>query len=149
MMSILQRVRLGAAIVLICAIVLPLSQCQNGGVALPTPEALAHAHHLFPRSDNDFQYYYGIKYLRAAFMSPKDNGLLGALTLIAFLWPLGFAIWSQKSQFPRFWWIFYSSELLLCAGAAYWVYALTFGGRWLYGFYVAEGAIAIYAVTTV
>jgi hypothetical protein len=77
------------------------------------------------------------------------GGIIGGLTLIAFLWPLGFAIWSRKSQFPRFWWIFYTSESLLCAGTIYCVYALTRSGCWLYGFYVAEIAIAIYASTTV
>ena len=148
-MAILQKIRLVAAIVLVCAIFLPLSQCsRQGNSASWTPEALAHSRHLFPRSDKDFDYYYGIGSLQAAFMSPKDYGMNGALTLIAFLWPLGFAIWSRKSKLTRFWWIFYAGELLLCAGTAYWVYTLTFGGRRLYGFYVAEAAIAIYASTT-
>lgn len=148
MMSILQKVRLGAAIVLLCAICLPLSQCASLGGRTDTPQAFADARHLFPRSDDAFDYYYGIEYLQAAFVSPKDHGLLGALTLIAFMWPLAFAIWSRKSTLPRFWWIFYTVELLLCAGTGYWVYALTQGGRWLYGLYVAEVAIAIYASTT-
>ena len=149
-MSILQKIRLGAAIILVCAIFLPLSQCSFHDYPgdINTPQALAHARHLFPRGDNDFQYYYGIEYLQAALVSPKGNTVNGALTLIAFLWPLAFAIWSRKSTLPRFWWIFRSGELLLCAGTAYWVYTLTVGGRWLYGFYVAEAAIAIYACTT-
>ena len=147
-MSTFHKIRLAVAIVLVCAIFLPLSQCHNNGVALPTPEALAHARHFFPQDGGGFQYYYGIEYLQAAFMSPKDLGLNGALTLIAFVWPLAFAIWSRKSKLPRFWWISYTGELLLCAGTGYWVYVLTLSGRWLYGFYVAEGAIAIYASTT-
>ncbi len=147
-MSILQKIRLGAAIVLLCAICLPLSQCASLGGRPDIKQEFAHARHFFPRSDDAFDYYYGILYLQAAFMSPKDHGLLGALTLIAFVWPLAFAIWSRKSKLPRFWWIFYTSELLLCAGTGYWVYALMQGGRWLYGFYVAEVAIAIYVCTT-
>lgn len=145
-MSILQKIRLGAAIVVLCTIFLPLSQCSQGSTE--TPQAYAHARHFFPRSDNDFKYQYGITELAADFMRPRENGLLGALTLIAFLWPLGLAIWSRKSKLPRFWWIFYTVELLLCVGTAYWVHALTYGGRWLYGAYVGEGAIAIYACTT-
>jgi uncharacterized membrane protein len=152
-MSILQKLRLIAAIVLICAIFLPLSQCSRQGQGqdhdVNSPQALAHSRHLFPRSDDEYVYWYGISYVSTAYASPKDNGLSGAVTLIAFLWPLGFAIWSRKSQFPRFWWVFYLVESLLCAGTIYWVYALTLGGRKLYGFYVAEGAIAIYAITTV
>jgi hypothetical protein len=147
-MSILQKIRLGAAIVLLCAIFLPLSQCAFHGASTDTPQAFAHARHLFPRGDDDFKYQYGITELVTGFMRPRENGLLGALTLTAFLWPLGFAIWSRKSRFPRFWWIFYTGELLLCAGTAYWVHALTQGGRWLYGAYVGEVAIAIYACTS-
>jgi hypothetical protein len=148
MMSILQKIRLGAAIVLLCAICLPLSQCAFDGGGTDTPQALAHARHLFPRSDDDFGYYYGIEYLQAAFVSPKDYGVNGALTLIAFVWPLGFAVWSRKSKLRRFWWIFYTGELVLCAGTGYSVCGLALGTRWLYGFYVAEAAIAIYACTT-
>jgi hypothetical protein len=143
-MSILQKIRLGAAIVLFCAIFLPLSQCSSQKGGTKTPQALAHAGHLFPRSDKDFRYQYAIKEI--------DFSLGGALTLIAFVWPLAFAIWSRKSRLRRFWWIFYTGELLLCAGTANSIYALTqeFVGevRWLYGFYVAETTTAIYATTT-
>jgi hypothetical protein len=150
-MPILQKIRLVAAIVLVCAIFLPLSQCSRTGAIqdVNSPQAFAHSRHLFPRTDDTYEYWYGISYVRAAYASPKDNGALGALTLIAFLWPLGFATWSRKSQFRRFWWIFYLIESLLCAETIYLIHALTQGGRWLYGFYVAEGAIAIYAITTV
>jgi hypothetical protein len=138
-MSILQKIRLGAAIVLLCAICLPLSQCAQG-LSTETPQAFAHARHFFPRSDNEFQYHYAITEI--------DFGLMGALTLVAFCWPLAFAIWSRRARLRRFWWIFYALELLLCAGTAYWVYVLTQSGRWLYGAYIAEIAIAIYAITT-
>jgi hypothetical protein len=147
-MSILQKIRLGAAIVLLCAIFLPLSQCSSRGGDTETPQAYAQARHLFPQDDDDFKYQYATNYLFTGFMRPREDGLLGALTLTVFLWPLAFAIWSRKSKLPRFWWIFYSGELLLCAGTAYWVHALTQGGRWLYGAYVGEVAIAIYACTT-
>lgn len=143
-MSTLQKIRLGAAIVLLCAIFLPLNQCSSQSGSTETPQALAHARHLFPRSDKDFSYQYAIKQI--------GFSLGGTLTLIAFAWPLAFAIWSRKSRLRRFWWIFYTGELLLCSGTAYWVCALTqeFVGevRWLYGFYVAEAAIAIYACTS-
>lgn len=152
MTSVLPKIRLGAAIILLCAIYLPLSQCSRNGENLkpPTTQALAHSRHLFPRSDSDYEYQYAIKDVIAVGTNPKDNGLRGVMTLVAFLWPLGFAIWSSKSEFPRFWWIFFAGELLLCAGTAYWIYALAYGtsGRWLYGGYVAEGAIAVYAITT-
>jgi hypothetical protein len=147
-MSILQKIRLGAAIVLLCTIFLPLSQCSSRGGDTETPQAYAHARHLFPRSDDDFKYQYGITELATGFMRPREDGLLGALTLTAFLWPLAFATWSRRPRLRRFWWIFYTGELLLCAGTAYWVHALTQGGRWLYGAYVGEIAISIYACTS-
>jgi hypothetical protein len=141
-MSALRTIRLSMAIVLICAIFLPLSQCsQHGNDSAPTPQALSHARHFFPRSDTDYQYQYGVKDL--------DFSVGGVLTLIAFVWPLVFAIWSRRfGQPPRFWWIFYGAELLLCAGTIYLVGALTLGGRWLYGAYVGEAAISIYACTS-
>lgn len=148
-MSTLQKIRLGAAIVLLCAIFLPLSQCSQGGAgSTETPQAFAHGRHVFPRSDNDFSYNYGIKRVVVGFISPREDGLAGALTLIAFAWPLALAIWSQKSGLHRFWWMFYTGELLLCAGTVYWVHTLTQSGRLLYGFYVAEAAIAIYTTAT-
>jgi hypothetical protein len=136
---------LAAAVVLICAIFLPLSQCAGPKTNVWSPAAFAHSRHLFPQNDGDYLYQYASNFVRDGFANPKDNGLIAAVTLIAFLWPLGFAIWSRISRFPRFWWI----ELLLCAGTAYWIWALRMRGRSLYGFYVAEGAIAIYVVTTV
>jgi len=81
-------------------------------------------------------------------MSPKDYGLNGTLTLIAFLWPLVFVVWDKRFRRNRFWWIWSVTALLLCAGTAYWVSALTLEGRWLYGAYVGEVAISIYACTT-
>lgn len=147
-MAFLQKIRLSAAIALVCAIFLPLSQCSEHGTrATRTPEALGHSRHFFPRDGDGFSYQYAIKSVIAGLKNPKDNGLALLVTLIAFLWPLGFAIWSRQSEFARFWWVFYSVELLLCAGTGYLVYSAAFGrdARWLYGFYVAEGAVAIYA----
>jgi hypothetical protein len=145
-MSILKHIRLGAAIVLVCTVFLPLSQCSSGGVNdTRSPRAFAHSRHLFPQSDNDFQYQYGIKYLQGAFMSPKDYGVNGALTLITFLWPLAFVALDKRFGRSRFWWIWSVTALLLCAGTAYWLKALTLDGRWLYGAYLGEIAIAIYA----
>jgi hypothetical protein len=150
-MTILQKIRLGAAIVLICAIFLPLSQCSRSGDKNDSwsPRAFAHSRHFFPQDGDGFEYQYAVKNLTAGFTNPKEYGVSLLLTLTAFLWPLGFAIWSRKSKLSRFWWIFYSAELLLCAGTGYSVYALALGRgvRWLYGFYVAEGAVAIYAGT--
>lgn len=141
-MSALHKIRLSLAIVLIGVIFLPLSQCsQHGDDRAPiTPQAFAHARHLFPRSDNDFQYQYAVKDL--GFSSS------GVVTLIAFAWPLASVILSRKRREARFWWIFHFVELLLCAGTIYWISALTLGGRWLYGAYVGEVAISLYACTS-
>jgi hypothetical protein len=130
------------AIVLIGTIFLPLSQCSQHDAdhTLSTAQALAHARHLFPRSDNDFQYQYAIKVL--------DFSLSGVVTLIAFAWPLASAILSRRRREARFSWIFHFVELLLCAGTIYWISALTLGGRWLYGAYVGEVAISVYACTS-
>jgi hypothetical protein len=141
-MSLVQKIRMGAAIVLLCAIFLPLSQCSQHGdnSSPPTSQALAHSHHLFPRSDADFQYEYGIGELGFS-----GRGLL---TLVAFAWPLALLIWSQRLRHSRFLWILYVAELFLCAGTVYWLGALTMGGRLLYGAYIVVSATAVYALST-
>ena len=141
-MNVLRKIRGGAAILLLCTIFLPLSQCSRHGESVkpPTAKALAHSRHIFPRSDDDFEYQYGIKDL--------DLTLRGALTVIAFLWPLAFLGCDRRIRRNRFWWIFAIGELLLCAGTAYWIGVLTLGGRWLYGAYAAEAVIGIYFVVS-
>jgi hypothetical protein len=140
-MALMQKIRMVAAIVLLGAIFLPLSQCSQHGAnsSPPTSQALAHSHHLFPRSDNDFEYEYGIRELGFSWR--------GLLTLVAFAWPLAFLIWSQRLEQTRFLWILYVAELFLCAGTVYWLGALTMGGRWLYGAYIVVGATAVYALS--
>jgi hypothetical protein len=142
-MDLVRKIRRIAAVVLVCSIFLPLSQCarHDEGVNPPSQKAVAHARHLFPRSDADFEYQYAIKNL--------DFSLRGALTLVAFFWPLPFLWWDAALRRKRFWWLFVVLELLLCAGTIYWVDVTTMEGRWLYGAYVAESAIAIYAATIV
>jgi hypothetical protein len=137
-MSVIHKVRFAGAVVLLCTMFLPLSQCSRHGdnSAPPTAQALAHSHRLFPQSDNDFDYEYAIKELGFSWK--------GLLTLVAFGWPLCFVLWSRKFRRSRVWWLFCLIELLLCFGTIYWLTVLTFGGRWLYGGHLASIAVAVY-----
>jgi hypothetical protein len=133
-MPMLRRVRLIAAIVLVCAIVLPLSECQKGHSYQPVKKTISNE--LFPQDNSDFLYYYGYE----ALGSP-----LGAtLTGLAFAWPLIFLLSVRKRVGFRLRLSLQLLELLLCAGTIYWVHALTMGGRWLYGFYVSIIAVAVF-----
>ena len=149
-MPILRKIRLIAAVVLLVATCLPLSECSRTDNTLPPPPSQTTLYQrLFPQDNSEFGYNYAIKYLLAGLMNPKDSGF-AALTLIAFLWPLAVVILRRKPEPVRFWWLFYPGELLLCAGTSYWVYCCSWfaASRWLYGSYIAETAIALFACAT-
>src|ERR1700684_2647974 len=98
-MSIIRRVRLIAAIVLLIATCLPLSECARTDNTLPRPPSQATLlQRLFPQNNSKFGYTYAIGRLRAGLTNPKDNGLNAALTLIAFLWPLAAVTLRQKPK---------------------------------------------------
>ena len=141
-MSILQRIRLIAAIVLVCAIFLPLSECSRRDDKNFVPPQKTLSQHLFPQDNNDFVYWYVIGIVRPS----TWQGAIFAL--IALLWPLAAFLFDKKLARKRFGWLIYILELALCYGTIYWLSLFTALGRWLYGAYVVAVATGLLACVT-
>ncbi|MBA3963869.1 MAG: hypothetical protein H0X40_18485 [Chthoniobacterales bacterium] len=131
-MSNLRKIRFAAAIVLLGAIFLPLSECERGGHhARPSTKTIAQR--FFPQTNEAFTYEYGCRHIGFT--------VSGGLTLLAFAWPLISLLAVRKPvRFPLRLGL-QLLELLLCAGTIYWLNILTMGGRWLYGIWVALTAV--------
>ena len=139
----LRKVRLVAAIVLVCAFVLPLSECsRRESHSPPRPKSISQR--LFPQTNAEFSYQYAYGFV--GFSAP------GAVTVLAFIWPLVFVLSVRRRFGPKLQWFLRVLEVLLCAGTIYWLDVLTlrgFGARWLYGAYVGVIAVAIFALVGV
>ena len=135
-MSTLQKIKRTAAIVLLCAALLPLSECStdSGDPRPPAPKSLSQM--LFPVSHDNFFYMYAI-------LSILSFTWAGAVTALAFTWPFILSIFYRKFPESRLW-IIHSLEVLLCGGTIYWVVYVLAIGHWLYGIYVLFLAILIY-----
>lgn len=126
---------------MIVALFAPLSQCSRGGKAnAAPPPAKTGWQKIFPRSDAQTEYDYG-----ATRLAPSVNG---ALTLVAFGWPLILALCGRRAQGKRRAWLFYGLELLLCAGTIWWIYAVTEGATRLWGAYLVFALTSAYAIAT-
>jgi hypothetical protein len=134
-MAILRKLRLVAAIGLICASVLPLSECsRRENHLLPIDRSISHQ--LFPQTNADFGYPYAYQMV--------DFSASGIVTVMAFIWPFLLILAARRWSGPRMRWVLQVLELLLCAGTIYWVNTLTLGGRWLYGAYVGVSAAILF-----
>lgn len=142
-MSTLRKIRVTAAIILLCAIFLPLSECSRHEHAQVPPAQKSLFQQLFPQDNDDFVYQY------ASGVVKFSTWQAGGFALLALLWPFAALILDKKLRGRRFVWILYLIELLLCAGSVYWLYCFTAMGRWLYGAYVVCAAMAVLAVTTI
>jgi hypothetical protein len=138
----LQRIRWIAAIVLVVAIFLPLSECSRRDDKNFVPPQKTLSQHLFPQDNNDFVYWYVIGVVRP---SSWQAGMFG---LVALLWPLAAFLFDKKLAQKRFGWLIFILELALCCGTIYWLSLFTAMGRWLYGAYVVVAAVGIFAVAT-
>lgn len=141
-MSILQRIRLIAAIVLVVAIFLPLSECSRTENKTIEPPRHTIAQWFFPRDNENFSYSYVVGVIRA---SSWQAGTFGS---VALLWPLAAFLFDRKLARKRFGWLIYILELALCFGTIYWLWLFTAMGRWLYGAYVVAVAAGIFACAT-
>jgi NADH:ubiquinone oxidoreductase subunit K len=132
----LPKIRLAAAVIILLSIFLPISECQRRDNAIPKPKSFSQQ--LFPQSNADFEYQYG--YRQIGFT------LVGILTIVAFGWPLAcLLLLERRRRILRF---LLPIEILLCAGTLYWVHAISFGGRYLYGACVAAIAVITFAIAT-
>ena len=135
----LRPIRLGAAMALVCALCLPLSQCSQGGNAVQPPAKQTLLSQFFPQTNKEVTYQYAVAELD---LTPGGMG-----TLLAFTWPLLFVFAGGKLTELRFSWILHLLELILCAGTLYWLIRLTLFGDWLYGAYVVLISIGLLACT--
>jgi hypothetical protein len=141
-MSILRKIRIGAAIILLCAIFLPLSECSRHEREQSPQPSKSLSQQLFPQDNDDFAYQYAIGVMRFS------TWQAGGFALLALLWPLGFLFLNKKLQPRRFAWSVYLFELLLCVGSIYWLHLFTALGRWLYGAYVGLVAVVVFGCTS-
>jgi hypothetical protein len=141
-MSILQKIRLIGAIVLVCAIFLPLSECSRRDDKNLTSPRHTFAQQLFPQSNSDFEYSYAIGAMRFATWQG------GVFSFVALLWPLLAFLFDKRIAGKRFGWSIYVLELALCYGTIYWLWIFTVLGHWLYGAYVVIAATGGFACAT-
>ena len=136
----IRKLRLTAAIVLLCAIFLPLSECSQDENHSRTAQKSV-AQRLYPQSNAEFSYQYGYRSI--------GFDTMGLFTVLAFAWPLGFALFVRRKLRPRMKWVFRILELLLCGGTIYWLNVLSFhsfGATWLYGAYIGVITVALFTV---
>jgi hypothetical protein len=135
----MQKLKLTLGILMIAALFVPLSQCSHGGKSTDAPPtAKTGLQKIFPRSDARTEYDYGATRL--------DLSLNGALTLVAFSWPLVLALLGRRAHGKRRAWFLSTLELLLCAGTIWWIYAVTEGATRLWGTYFVFALISAYGV---
>jgi len=124
---------------MIAALFVPLSECSRGGKPPTTPvPSRTLLQKTFPRSDAQTDYDYGV-----ARLGLSINGIA---TLIAFGWPLVFALMNQSIGEKRRAWILHVLELLLCAGTIYWIHIATLAGKRLWGTYLVFALMVAYAI---
>jgi len=141
-MSIIRRVRLIAAIVLLIATCLPLSECSRRDNKTLTPLRHTLAQYVFPQSNNDFEYSYAVGAMRFS------TWQAGVFAFIALVWPFAAFVFDRKLLRFRLGWLIYILELLLCGGTIYWLCLFTALGHALYGTYVVVIAIISFALAT-
>ncbi len=135
----MQKFKLSLGVLMIAALFVPLSQCSHARKenALPPPPKTGWQK-IFPRSDAQTEYDYGATRLGLS--------LNGALTLVAFTWPLTFAWFGRRIRGKRRTWLLYGFEVLLCAATIWWVYAVTEAGTRLWGAYFAFSLTVAYGI---
>ncbi|MBA3544208.1 MAG: hypothetical protein H0T83_07210 [Chthoniobacterales bacterium] len=126
-------------VLMLGALFVPLSECSHGGKAndLPPPPKTG-LQKIFPRSDAQTEYSYGATRIGLS--------LHGAAAVVAFGWPLVLALLEQRARGKRHAWLLYTLELLLCAGTIWWIYAVSEGGKRLWGAYFVFALMGLYVV---
>jgi hypothetical protein len=127
--SFLRPLRLGAAMAMVCAFCLPLSECSSGNLPYESPGTY------YP---NTRRYAY----------KEADVSWWGAAVLLAFSWPMLFVLAERSAVERRYFRRFYFLELILCAGTIYMLWCLTVFEQWLYGAYLVFVSTCVYASTS-
>jgi hypothetical protein len=133
----LQKVKRWAAILLLCALFLPLSRCGHDD------PSIRHGlmHQVFPISDEHVSYEYAFR----KFVKFPE----GLYTALAFGWPLLFVFLGPKIAERRFEWLFHVTAMLFCLGSLWWLVVLTFFGDPLYGGYLYFVSVVTYFAASV
>ena len=135
----LRKVRLAAALILLAAAFLPLSECSQGPNH-PASSSKTIGQRIYPQSTSDVSYQY-------AYQSVALDGFT-AFTIIAFVWPILLLFLQRRATSGKRVWVFRVLEVLLSIGSIYWINVLTyhsFGATWLYGAYIAVAAVSVFA----
>jgi len=164
----LRPIRLGAAIALVCALCLPLSQCSQSGNDSPPPSKQMLLTLLFPQSNNQVTVKYAASMLLGSAwrdlgtlfgfagraVPPSDTWWAGRdswqywCTFLAFTWPLLSVLAAGSLAESRFSWIYHLLELPLCCGTAFMFLAITYFDTWLYGSYIVVISIGFFTCTS-
>ncbi len=134
----MRRLKLTLGVLMIAALFVPLSECSHGKKPETPPPPKTLAQKIFPRSNSHTDYDYG-----AIRLAPSLNG---ALTAVAFGWPLALALCNWRVAGKRHAWIFFALEVLLGAATIYWVYFTTAPGIRLWGAYFVFALIIAYTI---
>jgi hypothetical protein len=141
-MTLLNKIRLGAAIALLCAMFLPLSECSGRTPKqAPAPPAKPLMRQLVSGCDNAADCKVVAKELTLSWE--------GALQLLTFTWPFIFLPLAAKWAGRRFTWIMHLLELLLCAGTLYMLWGITLFDEARYGTTVVLAAVLTYGISAI
>jgi hypothetical protein len=133
----LRKIRLCAAIALLCAMFMPLSECSGSSPKTAQPAAKSIPRQLISSCDHPADCKVVAKELDISWDS--------ALKLFAFTWPLALLLAIHKWSGRRFTWLLHVLELLLCGGTLYMLWGITLFGELRYGSTVVMAALAAYA----
>ncbi|MEO7166023.1 MAG: hypothetical protein ABI787_08950 [Spartobacteria bacterium] len=135
----MHKLKLTLGVLMIAALFVPLSECSHArkANALPPPPKTGWQK-VFPRSDAQTEYNYG-----ATRIGPS---LHGALAVVAFFWPLAFALLEFRARGKHRAWFLYATEVLLCAATIWWIYAVSESGTRRWGAYFVFVLIGAYAL---
>ena len=138
-LAIVRKLKPTLGILMIAALFVPLSECSRGDRTADTPPpAKTLLQKIFPRSDAQTDYDYGATHL--------EPSLNGALTLVAFCWPLLLALLNGRVAGKGRARILYVLEIVLGAGTIFWIYAVTEAGTRLWGAYFVFGLTIVYTI---
>lgn len=135
----MHKLKLTLGVLMIAALFVPLSECSHAGKAndLPPP-AKTGIQKIFPRSDAKTEYSYGATRIGLS--------LQGASAVVAFSWPVVLVLLERRARGKRFAWLLYATEILLCAGTIWWIYAVSEAGKRLWGAYFVFALMGLYAI---
>jgi hypothetical protein len=141
--AVLQQIRLVAAVALLSAMFMPLSECARGKSNQPPPPAKPLLRQLVSRCSNLADCDYVVKEMKDLKNFGDLKNYWGSfLVLFTFVWPFYSLLAIRLSQGRRFTWLLHVLELMLCGGTLYLLWSITFFGEYRYGTTVVLAAVS-------